>query len=193
MTITQNGDAAQVEYTAGQASNTNGSTNGHHSRHHDSYTTRAIHVGSEPDPSTGAVVPSLSVATTFLQDGIGKDRVSHGAPSRNANEEGRNIADTDQGYDYSRSINPTRSALEAVLTSLETSPASSTTSNGQHDQHDGSGGDSLVFASGSAATAAISHWVSLPTVEGGAGGKDGENGVGGHILAVNDVVRIPTF
>lgn len=192
MTITQNGDAAQVEYTAGQVSNTNGSTNGHHNRHHDSYTTRAIHVGSEPDPSTGAVVPSLSVATTFLQDGIGKDRVSTQS-SWNINEEGRTIADTDQGYDYSRSINPTRSALEAVLTSLETSPASSTTSNGQHDQHDGSGGDSLVFASGSAATAAISHWVSLPTVEGGAGGKDGENGVGGHILAVNDVVRILMF
>lgn len=40
------------------------------------FATRAIHVGSEPDPSTGAVVPCLSVATTFKQDGINKTRVS---------------------------------------------------------------------------------------------------------------------
>lgn len=40
------------------------------------FATRAIHIGSEPDPSTGAVVPSLSVATTFKQDGINKTRVS---------------------------------------------------------------------------------------------------------------------
>ncbi len=44
--------------------------------HHDHFATRSIHVGSEPDPFTGAVVPSLSVATTFKQDGVGKDRVS---------------------------------------------------------------------------------------------------------------------
>lgn len=44
-----------------------------------------------------------------------------------------------------------------------------------------------MFSSGSAATAAIAHWVTLTKKEGGAGGADG-NGGGGHILAVNDVV-----
>ncbi|WWD05315.1 hypothetical protein V865_003388 [Kwoniella europaea PYCC6329] len=129
---------------------------------HDHFSTRAIHIGSEPDPSTGAVVPSLSVATTFKQDGINKLL---------------------GGYDYSRSGNPTRSALESLLTSLETCP-SQTISNDA--RHDASGGESLVFASGSAATAAIAQWVTLSEKEGGAGGKDG-NGHGGHILAVNDV------
>ncbi|WVF68857.1 hypothetical protein IAT40_003630 [Kwoniella sp. CBS 6097] len=128
---------------------------------HDHFSTRSIHVGSEPDPSTGAVVPSLSVATTFKQDGIGKMR----------------------GYDYSRSGNPTRSALEELLTSLETSPSGPIS---QDARSDASGGESLVFASGSAATAAVAHWVTLSEKEGGAGGKDG-NGGGGHILSVNDV------
>ncbi|AAW47151.1 hypothetical protein CNBN1680 [Cryptococcus deneoformans B-3501A] len=116
------------------------------------FATRAIHIGSEPDPSTGAVVPSLSVATTFKQDGINKTR----------------------GFDYSRSGNPTRSSLEQLLTSLETAPLSDAQ------------GESFVFSSGSAATAAIAHWVTLTKKEGGAGGADG-NGGGGHILAVNDV------
>ncbi|WVQ84987.1 hypothetical protein IAT38_007151 [Cryptococcus sp. DSM 104549] len=129
----------------------------------DQYATRAIHVGSEPDPSTGAVVPSLSVATTFKQAGVGKLQA--------------------QGFDYSRSDNPTRSALEALLTSLETSPAGAVAEDARGDA---SGGDTLVFSSGSAATAAIAHWVTLTAAEGGAGGKDG-NGGGGHILAVNDV------
>jgi hypothetical protein len=44
-------------------------------QHHDHFATRSIHVGSEPDHFTGAVVPSLSVATTFVQDGIGKHKV----------------------------------------------------------------------------------------------------------------------
>ncbi|WRT68028.1 uncharacterized protein IL334_005003 [Kwoniella shivajii] len=127
----------------------------------DHFSTRSIHVGSEPDPSTGAVVPSLSVATTFKQDGVNKLR----------------------GYDYSRSGNPTRSALESLLTSLETSPLASISEDARRDV---SQGDSLVFASGSAATAAIAHWVTLSEDEGGAGGKDGK-GYGGHILAVNDV------
>jgi cystathionine beta-lyase/cystathionine gamma-synthase len=44
--------------------------------HADHYATRAIHIGSEPDPTTGAVIPSLSVATTFKQTGVGKHKVS---------------------------------------------------------------------------------------------------------------------
>lgn len=128
-------------------------TNGSHRipAHPDAYATRAIHVGSEPDPTTGAVVPSLSVATTFLQDGVNRHR----------------------GHEYSRSSNPTRSILESLLTSLETIDSS---------------GESLIFSSGSAATAALASWVSLALKEGGAGGTDGLNGGGGHVLAVNDVV-----
>ncbi|WWC88418.1 uncharacterized protein L201_003329 [Kwoniella dendrophila CBS 6074] len=130
---------------------------------HDHFSTRSIHVGSDPDPTTGAVVPSLSVATTFMQDGVGKLRSG--------------------GFEYSRSANPTRSALESLLTSLETCPTDTVSEDARHDI---SGGESLVFSSGSAATAAIAHWVTLTEEEGGAGGRDGK-GHGGHVLAVNDV------
>ena len=61
------------------------------------FETRAIHAGQDPDPSTGAVVPPLSLSTTFAQDGVGGHR----------------------GYDYARSGNPTRAALEAAVASLE--------------------------------------------------------------------------
>ena len=61
------------------------------------FETRAIHVGQEPDPSTGAVVPPIHLATTFAQDGVGKPR----------------------GFEYSRSGNPTRAALEVALAGLE--------------------------------------------------------------------------
>ncbi|MGV1004153.1 MAG: cystathionine gamma-synthase [Candidatus Nanopelagicales bacterium] len=61
------------------------------------FETRAIHSGQEPDPATGAVVPPLSLSTTFAQQGVGGHR----------------------GFDYSRSGNPTRAALETALASLE--------------------------------------------------------------------------
>ncbi len=61
------------------------------------FETRAIHTGQEPDPVTGAVVPPVSVSTTFAQEEVGRHR----------------------GFEYSRSANPTRSALEACLASLE--------------------------------------------------------------------------
>ena len=61
------------------------------------FETRAIHAGSEPDPSTGAVVPPVSLATTFAQSAVGEH----------------------QGYDYSRTANPSRVALETCLASLE--------------------------------------------------------------------------
>ncbi len=61
------------------------------------FETRAIHVGQEPDPVTGAVVPPLSLATTYAQS----------APAEHS------------GYEYSRSGNPTRNALEECLASLE--------------------------------------------------------------------------
>jgi cystathionine gamma-synthase len=63
------------------------------------FETRAIHVAQEPDPRTGAVVPPISLATTFAQDGVGGLR--------------------DGGYEYSRSGNPMRTVVESVLASLE--------------------------------------------------------------------------
>lgn len=61
------------------------------------FATRAIHVGQEPDPLTGAVIPPIYHATTYVQDGIGASK----------------------GYDYSRSGNPTRNGLELCLADLE--------------------------------------------------------------------------
>ena len=61
------------------------------------FETRAIHVGQDPDAATGAVVTPISLATTFAQQSVG---VHH-------------------GYEYSRSGNPTRTALELCLASLE--------------------------------------------------------------------------
>jgi cystathionine gamma-synthase len=62
------------------------------------FATRCVHGFGGPDPATGAVVPPISLATTFAQDGVG------------------GLA---AGYEYSRSGNPTRSALEAHLAALE--------------------------------------------------------------------------
>ena len=61
------------------------------------FSTRAVHVGQGPDPATGAVVQPIHLATTFAQQGVGRH----------------------QGYEYSRSGNPTRSALEECLAGLE--------------------------------------------------------------------------
>ncbi len=62
-----------------------------------SFATRAIHAGQSPDPATGAVVTPISLSTTFAQEGVGQHK----------------------GFEYSRSGNPTRSALEAQVASLE--------------------------------------------------------------------------
>ena len=61
------------------------------------FNTRAVHVGSEPDPSTGAVNPPVYLTSTYAQDGVGVPRFS----------------------DYGRVDNPTRAALEACLAGLE--------------------------------------------------------------------------
>jgi cystathionine beta-lyase/cystathionine gamma-synthase len=61
------------------------------------FATRTIHVGQEPDPSTGAVVPPIYATTTYVQQEIGKHK----------------------GYEYSRVSNPTRTRLERNLASLE--------------------------------------------------------------------------
>jgi cystathionine beta-lyase/cystathionine gamma-synthase len=61
------------------------------------FETRAIHEGQEPDPATGAVVTPIYQTSTFVQDEVGVHK----------------------GYDYSRAGNPTRTALETCLASLE--------------------------------------------------------------------------
>ncbi len=61
------------------------------------FETRAIHEGQEPDPATGAVTVPIYQTSTFVQDAVGENK----------------------GYDYSRSGNPTRTALQLCLASLE--------------------------------------------------------------------------
>ena len=79
------------------------------------FETRAIHDGQAPDPVTGAVTVPVYQTSTYQQDAIGKQR----------------------GFEYSRTGNPTRQALEEALASLE---------GGKH---------GLAFASGVAATTAV--------------------------------------
>jgi len=79
----------------------------------DRFETLAVHAGAEPDPQTGAVVPAIQMSTTFKQDGVGGLR---------------------SGFEYGRSGNPTRLALEGAIATLE---------NGTH---------GLAYASGLAAT-----------------------------------------
>ncbi len=64
----------------------------------DGFNTRAIHAGQEPDPLTGAVVPPIYQVSTYAQDGVGGLR---------------------GGYEYSRSGNPTRTALQECIAALE--------------------------------------------------------------------------
>jgi cystathionine beta-lyase/cystathionine gamma-synthase len=61
------------------------------------FETRAIHDGQEPDPTTGALTTPIYATSTYVQEEVGKTK----------------------GYDYSRAANPTRSALQACLASLE--------------------------------------------------------------------------
>src|SRR5207244_7707424 len=61
------------------------------------FATRAIHAGQEPDPSTGAIMTPIYATSTYVQESPGKHK----------------------GYDYSRSINPTRSAYERCVADLE--------------------------------------------------------------------------
>jgi cystathionine gamma-synthase len=62
------------------------------------FESRAIHAGYEPDPTTGAVIPPIFATSTYKQDGVGGLR---------------------GGYEYSRSGNPTRTALEECIAALE--------------------------------------------------------------------------
>ena len=66
-------------------------------KHAHRFATRAIHAGNEPDPSTGAIMPPVYLSSTYVQEEPAKLK----------------------GYDYSRTCNPTRTALERNLAALE--------------------------------------------------------------------------
>jgi cystathionine gamma-synthase len=87
------------------------------------FETLAIHAGQEPDPQTGAVVPPIYQVSTYKQDGVGGLR---------------------DGYEYSRTANPTRHALEECLAALE------------------DGRRALAFASGMAAEDGLLRAVCAP-------------------------------
>jgi cystathionine gamma-synthase len=80
----------------------------------DGFETLAIHAGQQPDPVTGAVVPPIYQVSTFAQDGVGGLR---GAALGAGGAAGP--ARWIEGYEYSRSANPTRGALEECLAALE--------------------------------------------------------------------------
>ena len=67
-------------------------------RNKSGFETRAIHAGYEPDAMTGAVIPPIYASSTYTQDGVGGLR---------------------GGYEYSRSANPTRTALQGALAAVE--------------------------------------------------------------------------
>src|SRR5213593_2476132 len=84
------------------------------------FETRAIHDGQQPDPATGAITVPIYQTSTYVQDEVGVHR----------------------GYDYSRVSNPTRSALQTALASLESA------------EH------GLAFSSGLGASTTLMHLVS---------------------------------
>ncbi len=89
----------------------------------DGFDTLAIHAGQDPDPMTGAVIPPIYQVSTYKQDGVGGLR---------------------SGYEYSRTANPTRRALEECLVALE------------------GGTQALAFASGMAAEDALLRTACAP-------------------------------
>jgi cystathionine beta-lyase/cystathionine gamma-synthase len=84
------------------------------------FETRAIHEGQEPDPATGALTTPIYLTSTYVQDAVGEHK----------------------GYDYSRVANPTRTALQQCLASLE------------------SADHGVAFASGLGAVSTIMHLLS---------------------------------
>jgi cystathionine gamma-synthase len=84
-----------------------------------SFETRAIHAGQEPDPATGAIITPIYQTSTFVQEAVGEHK----------------------GYDYARVANPTRTALQTALASLE---------NAAH---------GIAFSSGLGATTTLMHLV----------------------------------
>src|ERR1700745_4361325 len=83
------------------------------------FETRAIHAGQEPDPATGAIITPIYQTSTYVQDAVGVNK----------------------GYDYARVGNPTRTALQVALASLEDAP------------------HGVAFSSGLGATTTLMHLV----------------------------------
>jgi cystathionine beta-lyase/cystathionine gamma-synthase len=83
------------------------------------FETRAIHAGQEPDPTTGAIITPIYQTSTYVQEAVGVNK----------------------GYDYARVGNPTRTALQIALASLE---------NAKH---------GVAFSSGLGATTTLMHFV----------------------------------
>jgi cystathionine gamma-synthase len=108
------------------------------------FETLAIHAGADPDPATGAVVPPISLSTTFAQQGVG----------------------VHQGWEYARSGNPTRAALEACVAALE------------------GAAHGFAFASGLAAEDAV-----LRLLGPGAGVVLGDDAYGGTFRLIDKVHR----
>ena len=109
------------------------------------FETLTIHAGQEPDPNNGAVMTPIYQTSTFAQDGVGKPR---------------------DGYEYARTKNPTRSALENCVAQLE---------GGQY---------GLAFASGSAATDTV-----LRLMDSGAHILAGNDVYGGTFRLFDKVLR----
>ena len=98
------------------------------------FATKAIHSGQEPDPTTGAIIGPIYTSSTYVQASPGEHK----------------------GYDYSRTANPTRRALEICIADLE------------------EGGQGFAFSSGMAATATVleildsgDHIISMDDLYGG--------------------------
>ena len=98
------------------------------------FATKAIHSGQEPDPATGAIIGPIYTSSTYVQESPGEHK----------------------GFDYSRTSNPTRKALEICMTDLE------------------EGGQGFAFSSGMAATATVlelldtgDHIISMDDLYGG--------------------------
>src|SRR3954466_12830321 len=82
---------------------------------HARFSTLCIHAGQEPDPATGAIITPIYQTSTYVQEALGRHK----------------------GYEYARTQNPTRAALEANVAALE------------------GGAQGFGFASGMAAIAAV--------------------------------------
>ena len=112
-----------INSAAGPGGNPGGDPGENSASPPDGFETLAIHAGQEPDPQTGAVVPPIYQVSTYKQDGVGGLR---------------------DGYEYSRTANPTRHALEECLAALEGGPRA------------------LAFASGMAAEDCLLRAVCAP-------------------------------
>jgi cystathionine beta-lyase/cystathionine gamma-synthase len=108
------------------------------------FPTLCIHAGQEPDPATGAIITPIYQTSTYVQDGLGRHK----------------------GYEYARTQNPTRAALEANVAALE------------------GGAQGFAFASGMAAIGAVAS-----LLQAGEHAVVGDNTYGGTFRLFEQVLR----